>query len=124
MFHVKHAGFHPTGRQGVYSGYQSWVNLAGRFRSPDLDGHVPAPAAVELFVAPNAELEHLSIIDWGSGIRHQLVVRAQVDREAKARSVVVTLGGDVVRVEPTMQIVGAGADARALGLFFAGCRAV
>src|SRR5271167_370704 len=33
MFHVKDAEFNPTGRQGVYSGYQSWANRAGRFRS-------------------------------------------------------------------------------------------
>ena len=32
-FHVKDAEFNPTGRQGVYSGFQSWINRAGRFRS-------------------------------------------------------------------------------------------
>lgn len=32
-YHVKDAEFNPDGRQGVYSGYQSWVNRAGRFRS-------------------------------------------------------------------------------------------
>lgn len=38
-FHVKDAEFNPTGRQGVYGGFQSWVNRAGRFRSLG-DGHV------------------------------------------------------------------------------------
>jgi sugar phosphate isomerase/epimerase len=32
-FHVKDAEFNPDGRQGVYSGYQPWINRAGRFRS-------------------------------------------------------------------------------------------
>ena len=32
-FHVKDAEFNPTGRQGVYSGYQNWTERAGRFRS-------------------------------------------------------------------------------------------
>lgn len=32
-FHVKDAEFNPDGRQGVYSGYQPWVDRAGRFRS-------------------------------------------------------------------------------------------
>ncbi|WP_353482272.1 sugar phosphate isomerase/epimerase [Haliscomenobacter sp.] len=32
-FHVKDAEFNPTGSQGVYSGFQGWVNRAGRFRS-------------------------------------------------------------------------------------------
>ena len=28
-FHVKDAEFNPTGRQGVYSGFQGWVERAG-----------------------------------------------------------------------------------------------
>ena len=39
MFHAKDAEFNPSGRQGVYSGFQPWVNRAGRFRSLG-DGHV------------------------------------------------------------------------------------
>ena len=39
MFHVKDAEFQPTGRQGVYGGYQPWLNRAGRFRSPG-DGQI------------------------------------------------------------------------------------
>jgi sugar phosphate isomerase/epimerase len=33
MFHVKDAEFNPTGRVGVYGGFQPWVDRAGRFRS-------------------------------------------------------------------------------------------
>ena len=33
MFHVKDAEFNPTGRVGMYGGFQSWVDRAGRFRS-------------------------------------------------------------------------------------------
>ena len=33
MFHVKDAEFRPSGRVGVYGGYQDWTNRAGRFRS-------------------------------------------------------------------------------------------
>jgi len=43
MFHVKDAEFNPTGRQGVYGGFQSWINRAGRFRSLG-DGQVNFPA--------------------------------------------------------------------------------
>jgi sugar phosphate isomerase/epimerase len=38
-FHVKDAEFCPSGRQGVYGGYQGWAGRAGRFRSPG-DGQV------------------------------------------------------------------------------------
>jgi hypothetical protein len=31
--HIKDAEFRPTGKQGVYSGYQPWLQRAGRFRS-------------------------------------------------------------------------------------------
>jgi sugar phosphate isomerase/epimerase len=32
-FHVKDAEFHPSGRAGVYGGYQEWIDRPGRFRS-------------------------------------------------------------------------------------------
>ena len=32
-FHVKDAEFNPSGRMGVYGGYQNWIERAGRFRS-------------------------------------------------------------------------------------------
>ncbi|HSK08689.1 MAG TPA: sugar phosphate isomerase/epimerase family protein [Vicinamibacterales bacterium] len=38
-FHVKDAEFRPTGKAGVYGGYQDWKNRAGRFRSVG-DGQV------------------------------------------------------------------------------------
>ena len=33
LFHVKDAEFNPTGRAGVYGGYQNWADRPGRFRS-------------------------------------------------------------------------------------------
>ncbi|MBF0432573.1 MAG: sugar phosphate isomerase/epimerase [Fibrobacteria bacterium] len=38
-FHVKDAEFNPTGRSGVYGGYQDWADRPGRFRSVG-DGQV------------------------------------------------------------------------------------
>ena len=38
-FHVKDAELNPTGRQGVYGGFEDWADRAGRFRSPG-DGEV------------------------------------------------------------------------------------
>jgi Fe-S cluster assembly protein SufD len=95
------------------------ATVIDRFVSPELGGSVQASTAAELFVGQGAELEHVSIIGWGAGVRHHALIKARADRDAKVRSVVVTLGGDVVRVEPTMVCAGPGSDARALGLFFA-----
>ena len=33
-FHVKDAEFQPSGRSGVYGGFQSWIDRPGRFRTP------------------------------------------------------------------------------------------
>ena len=38
-FHVKDAEFNSTGKQGTFGGYQSWLNRAGRYRSPG-DGQI------------------------------------------------------------------------------------
>ena len=46
-FHVKDAEFRPNGRSGVYGGYQSWPNRAGRFRSLG-DGQVDFAAIFTL----------------------------------------------------------------------------
>lgn len=95
------------------------ATVIDRYLSPDLDGPVQASTVVELFVADGGELEHVSYIGWGRGVRHQATIRAEAGKDARVRSVNVTLGGDVVRVEPTMYCRGTGADARALGLYFA-----
>jgi Fe-S cluster assembly protein SufD len=91
-----------------------------RYASGDLGGPVSASSVMEIYAGQGAEVEHLSFIDWGAGVRHHAIIRVRADRDAQARSVVVTLGGDIVRVEPTMVCAGPGADARALGLYFAG----
>lgn len=96
------------------------ATVIDRYRSPDLAGTVQASSAVELYVADGAELEHVSVIEWGAGVRHHALLKARAGNDAKVRSVAVTLGGDVVRLEPTMVVAGSGADARALGLYFAG----
>ena len=33
MFHAMDAELNPTGRPGVFGGFQPWINRAGRFRS-------------------------------------------------------------------------------------------
>ena len=55
-FHVKDAEFNPTGRQGVYSGFQNWTQRAGRFRSLG-DGQVD-------FAAIFSKLSQYSYDSW------------------------------------------------------------
>ena len=38
-FHVKDSEFNPTGKKGVFGGYNNWIDRAGRYRSPG-DGQI------------------------------------------------------------------------------------
>jgi Fe-S cluster assembly protein SufD len=95
------------------------ATVIDRFRSPALAGPAHVSTAVELIVEDGGELEHVALVDWGAGVRHHLMVQARAARDAKVRSVVVSLGGDLVRLEATMRCAGPHSDARALGLYFA-----
>ena len=67
MFHVKDAEFNPTGRQGVYSGYQPWVDRAGRFRSLG-DGQVDF-AAIFSKMAAN-DFDGWAVVEWECCLKH------------------------------------------------------
>ena len=67
MFHVKDAEFNPTGRQGVYSGYQEWVNRAGRFRSLG-DGQVDFRAVFSRLTA--AGFDGWAVVEWECCLKH------------------------------------------------------
>ena len=67
MFHVKDAEFNPTGRQGVYSGYQNWVDRAGRFRSLG-DGQVDFSAIFSMLSA--YDFDGWAVVEWECCLKH------------------------------------------------------
>ncbi|MEZ5768012.1 MAG: sugar phosphate isomerase/epimerase [Paracoccaceae bacterium] len=67
MFHVKDAEFNPTGRQGVYSGYQPWVDRAGRFRSLG-DGQVDFKAIFSKMAAN--DFDGWAVVEWECALKH------------------------------------------------------
>ena len=67
MFHVKDAELNPTGRQGVYSGYQSWVDRAGRFRSPG-DGQVDFKGVFAKLAA--YDFDGWAVVEWECCLKH------------------------------------------------------
>lgn len=67
MFHVKDAEFNPTGRQGVYGGFQSWVNRAGRFRSLG-DGQVDFSAIFSKLAA--LDFDGWAVVEWECCLKH------------------------------------------------------
>jgi sugar phosphate isomerase/epimerase len=67
MFHVKDAEFNPTGRQGVYGGYQNWVERAGRFRSLG-DGQVDFKAIFSKMAQYN--FSGWAVMEWECALKH------------------------------------------------------
>ncbi len=66
-FHVKDAEFNPTGRQGVYSGYQGWKDRAGRFRSLG-DGQVNFSAIFSRLAQYN--FDSWAVLEWECCLKH------------------------------------------------------
>ena len=67
MFHVKDAELNPTGRQGVYGGFQSWVNRAGRFRSPG-DGQVDFGGVFSKLAQYG--FDGWAVVEWECALKH------------------------------------------------------
>ena len=74
---------------------------------------------VEIRVADGADVTVVSVQDWADGATHVANHFAQVGRDARLKHVVVSFGGDVVRVNPSVTLAGTGADGELLGVYFA-----
>ncbi|WP_026905364.1 sugar phosphate isomerase/epimerase family protein [Pedobacter glucosidilyticus] len=67
MMHVKDAEFNPTGKQGVYGGYQNWIDRAGRFRSLG-DGQVNFKSVFSKLAQYN--YDGWAVLEWECAIKH------------------------------------------------------
>ncbi|SHN28154.1 sugar phosphate isomerase/epimerase family protein [Mucilaginibacter sp. OK098] len=67
MFHVKDAEFNPTGKQGVYGGYQNWINRAGRFRSLG-DGQVDFKGIFSKLT--QYDYKGWAVLEWECALKH------------------------------------------------------
>jgi Fe-S cluster assembly protein SufD len=74
---------------------------------------------VELIVADGAKLTVVAVHDWADDAVHVTAHQAKLGRDATLRHTVVSLGGDVVRVSPTVTFTDKGGDAELTGLYFA-----
>ena len=110
MFHVKDAEFRPTGRQGVYGGFQPWLNRAGRFRSPG-DGQVDFGAIFSKLA--QYDFDGWAVVEWECALKHP---------EDGAREGAAFVRRHIIRTTPhafddfAAQDVDAAANRRALGL--------
>jgi len=74
---------------------------------------------VEIVVEDGAHLTVVSVQEWADDAIHLATHFATVGRDATFRHVVVSLGGKVVRVNPSVALSGEGADGELYGLYFA-----
>jgi sugar phosphate isomerase/epimerase len=66
-FHVKDAEFRPTGRSGVYGGYQAWIDRPGRFRSLG-DGQVDFKSIFSKMA--QYDFPGWAVLEWECCLKH------------------------------------------------------
>jgi Fe-S cluster assembly protein SufD len=74
---------------------------------------------IEIVVGEGASLTLVSVQDWASDAVHLSHHQATLGRDARLQHAVISLGGSVVRVTPSVRYGGPGGEAELLGLYFA-----
>jgi Fe-S cluster assembly protein SufD len=74
---------------------------------------------VEIILAAGANLTFISLQEWDSKAIYAATHKAIVGRDATLNAIHVTIGGDVVRILPTVEFAGPGANADLQGVYFA-----
>src|SRR4051794_20278884 len=84
----------------------------------DHTGDAVLAANVDYVLGDGAKLTVVSVQDWDDHAVHTGQHNALVGRDASFKSVVVTFGGDLVRLHPRVTYAGAGGEAELYGLYF------
>jgi Fe-S cluster assembly protein SufD len=86
-----------------------------------LDSRGPATLSenVEILVGDGADLTVVSLQEWDDEALHLSSQFARVGKDAKLKHIVVSLGGSVVRVNPSVHLAAEGAEGELLGVYFA-----
>jgi Fe-S cluster assembly protein SufD len=85
----------------------------------DHHGEATLNETVEIVVDEGAHLTVVSVQDWADGAVHASSHRATIGRDGRLKHVVVTFGGDVVRITPDTTFTGEGGEVEMVGLYFA-----
>lgn len=74
---------------------------------------------VEIILAPGSHLTFISLQEWDSKSIYAATHKAIIERDATFKAIHVTVGGDLVRILPTVEFAGPGASADLQGVYFA-----
>ncbi|AWI27833.1 Fe-S cluster assembly protein SufD [Streptomyces tirandamycinicus] len=84
----------------------------------DHTGDAVRAANVDFLIGDGAKVTFVSVQDWDDTAVHCSQHNALVGRDATFKSVVITFGGDVVRLHPRVAYAGTGGEAELFGLYF------
>ncbi|MET9645653.1 Fe-S cluster assembly protein SufD [Streptomyces syringium] len=84
----------------------------------DHTGDATLAANVEYLIGDGAKLTVVSVQDWDDSAVHVAQHTALVGRDASFKSVIVTFGGDLVRLHPRVVYGAPGGEAELYGLYF------
>jgi Fe-S cluster assembly protein SufD len=74
---------------------------------------------IEFNLAPGSNLRFITLQEWSGEAVHVARHHAIIAKDATFTSYVVTIGGSLVRLLPTVEYTGAGSSAELFGLYFA-----
>ena len=74
---------------------------------------------LEIYCAPGSNLKFVTLQEFESKSVYTARHHAVVDKDATFKSITVTVGGDVVRILPTVEFKAPGASSDLLGVYFA-----
>ncbi|MDQ0678420.1 Fe-S cluster assembly protein SufD [Arthrobacter pascens] len=109
--------------QATEAAAQHLVIVAEKFSKSvvvlDHQGSAVVSENIEIVVEDGADLTVVSLQEWNDDAVHASSQQAKIGRDAKLKHVVVSLGGDLVRVTPSARFTAAGGQAEMFGLYFA-----
>ena len=74
---------------------------------------------IEIIVSSGARLNFVTLQEWNAEAIHLGQHHAMIAKDGEFNSYVITVGGSVVRLNPTVDFTGEGASANLFGLYFA-----
>ncbi len=109
--------------QGTEASAQHVVIVAEKFSKSvvvlDHQGTAVVSENIEILVEDGAQLTVISLQEWNDDAVHASSQQAKLGRDAKFKHIVISLGGDLVRVTPSARFTAPGAEVELLGLYFA-----
>lgn len=74
---------------------------------------------LEISLAPGASLKFITLQEFDSQAVYTARHHTVVDKDANFKSITVTVGGDVIRILPTVEFIAPGGSVELLGVYFA-----